>query len=95
MVHTAMSTTRRMVLSAALATPLLAQFTGTASGATADDRWGTVSDGWVEVRWTAQAQAQLDRFEAVVEAVAPAQLVKDSAVRRFASPCGPARAIPR
>ncbi|MDH6122554.1 hypothetical protein ABH930_006833 [Kitasatospora sp. GAS204A] len=78
MVRTPMSTTRRVVLSAALAAPLLAQFTGTASGATADGKWGTVSDGWVEVRWTAQAQAQLDRFEAVVEAVAPAQLVRDS-----------------
>lgn len=84
-----------MVLSAALAAPLLAQFTGTASGATADDKWGTVSDGWVEVRWTAPAQAQLDRFEAVVEAVAPAELVKDSGGSAVRFPCGRPRAIPR
>jgi hypothetical protein len=77
MVRTTMSTTRRMVLGAGMAAPLLAQFAGMASAA-ADDKWGTVSDGWVEVRWAQQAQTQLDRFEAVVEAVAPAQLVKDS-----------------
>ncbi|MGV4989122.1 hypothetical protein ACVB8X_43065 [Streptomyces sp. NRAIS4] len=79
-----MSTTRRSMLSAALTAPLLAQFTGTASGATADGTLGTLSDGWVEARWTPQAQEQLDRLHAVVEAVAPAQLVKDargSAVR--------------
>jgi len=73
-----MSTTRRMVLGAGLAAPLLAQFTGTASGTAGDTKWGTISEAWVEVRWTPQAQAQLDRFEAVVEAVAPAELVKDS-----------------
>lgn len=39
---------------------------------------GTVSEGWVEVRWTEQAQALLDRFQAAVEAVAPAQLVQDA-----------------
>ncbi|MDH6708776.1 hypothetical protein P3T27_005522 [Kitasatospora sp. MAA19] len=75
-----MSTTRRTVLSGALAAPLLARFTGSAADATPndDDTWGTISDGWVEIRWTPQAQAQLDRFEATVEAIAPARLVKDS-----------------
>ncbi|QMU70484.1 hypothetical protein [Streptacidiphilus sp. P02-A3a] len=75
-----MSTSRRVVLSAAVAAPLLAQFTGarTASASTASADWGTVSSGWVEVRWTAQAQAQLDRFGAVIEAVAPAELVRDA-----------------
>ncbi|MET7728612.1 hypothetical protein [Streptomyces mirabilis] len=73
-----MSTARRSVLGAALAAPLLAQFTGSASGATAAGTLGTVSDGWVEVRWTPQAQEYLDRFKAVVGAVAPAQLVKDA-----------------
>ncbi|MDG9701948.1 hypothetical protein [Streptomyces sp. DH37] len=72
-----MSTTRRTVLGAAAAAPLLAQFTGTASAA-ADGKWGTVSDGWVEVRWTGQVRAELDRLGAVVEAVAPARLVRDS-----------------
>ncbi|MTE22408.1 hypothetical protein F0L17_25560 [Streptomyces sp. TRM43335] len=72
-----MSTTRRTVLGTALAAPLLSRFTGTAS-ATTEDTWGTVSDGWVEVRWTEQVQAELDRLGAVVEAVAPARLVKDS-----------------
>ncbi|MER7767436.1 hypothetical protein [Kitasatospora sp. NPDC096140] len=107
-----MSTTRRTVLGAALAAPLLGQFTATAAGAVdrgADDggtgagrgarvgaqggarvgpagqtrraaqagRLGTVTEGWVEVRWTAEAQAQLDRYKAVVEAIAPARLVRN------------------
>jgi hypothetical protein len=67
-----------MVLGAAVAAPLLARFTGTASGAAPDGMWGTISDGWVEVRWTSRAQAQLDRFGAVVEAVEPARPVEDS-----------------
>ncbi|MFJ6570800.1 hypothetical protein ACIQNU_25625 [Streptomyces sp. NPDC091292] len=71
-----MTANRRTVLGAALTAPLLAQFTGTASAA-ADEKWGTISDAWVEVRWTTQVQAELDRWEAVVEAVAPAELVKD------------------
>lgn len=73
-----MSTTRRGALGAALTAPLLARFTGTAfaeSEATGTSTLGTISDGWVEVHWTAQTQAQLDHFNAVVEAVAPAQLV--------------------
>ncbi|MDT0543650.1 MULTISPECIES: hypothetical protein [Streptomyces] len=74
-----MSATRRSVLGAAMAGPLLAQFTGAASAATAEPgTLGTVSEGWVEVRWTEQAQVLLDRFQAVVEAVAPAQLVRDA-----------------
>lgn len=72
-----MSTKRRTVLGAALAAPLLAQFTGAASAA-ADEKWGTISEGWVEVRWTKQVQAELDRLGAAVEAMAPAKLVKDS-----------------
>ncbi|MGW1158565.1 hypothetical protein ACWD48_10120 [Streptomyces sp. NPDC002519] len=79
-----MSTTRRGVLGAAMSAPLLARFTQTATAASTPATWGTFSDGWVEVRWTPQAQTQLDRFGAVVEAIAPAQLIKDargSAVR--------------
>ncbi|MFJ2442910.1 MULTISPECIES: hypothetical protein [unclassified Streptomyces] len=72
-----MSATRRNVLGAALAAPLLAQFTGTASAAEAE-KYGTVSDGWIEVRWTREVQAELDRLGAEVEAVAPARLVRDS-----------------
>ncbi|MBT2425992.1 hypothetical protein AMK21_24740 [Streptomyces sp. CB00316] len=71
-----MSATRRNVLGAALAAPLLAQFAGTASAA--DEKYGTVSDGWVEVRWSHPVQAELDRMGAVVEAVAPAEMVKSS-----------------
>ncbi|MEI7030193.1 hypothetical protein [Streptomyces pratensis] len=77
-----MSATRRNVLGAALAAPLLAQFAGTASAA--DRKYGTVADGWVEIRWTEQVQAELDRLGAVVEAEAPAVLVEsagDPAVR--------------
>ncbi|MFF5405165.1 hypothetical protein ACFY8K_19040 [Streptomyces misionensis] len=74
-----MSASRRSVLGAAMAAPLLAQFTGTASADTAEPgALGTVSDAWIEVRWTEQAQALLDRFQAVVEPVAPARLVQDA-----------------
>ena len=53
-----MSTTRRRALGAALAAPLLTRFTGQAwadevSADRAPDALGTISDGWVEVRWTA------------------------------------------
>ncbi|MDI6412572.1 hypothetical protein QLX52_27595 [Streptomyces albus] len=80
-----MDTTRRTLLGAAMASPLLAQFSGTAAAASVDDTWGTVSDAWVEIRWTAPAQAQLDRLEAVVEAVPPARLIKgaEGAALRF------------
>lgn len=71
-----MDTTRRSVLGAAMAAPLLAQFTGAASAA--DDSLGTVTEGWLEIRWTAEGQALLDRFQATVEAVAPAKPVKDA-----------------
>lgn len=77
-----MSTTRRSMLGAALAGPLLGWLTGTAAGAVdgGTDRagkLGTLTDGWVEVRWTAEAQAQLDRFDAMVDVVAPARMVLD------------------
>ncbi|GAB3120573.1 hypothetical protein GCM10027160_36920 [Streptomyces calidiresistens] len=67
-----------MVLGTAAAVPLLSQFTVTTPAAAADHTWGTVSDGWIEVRWTPRVGEQLDRFEAVVEAVAPARLVSDA-----------------
>lgn len=72
-----MSATRRGILGVAVAAPLLAQFTGTAAAADADSKWGSISDGWVEVRWTEQAQALLDQYGAVVTAVAPARSVSD------------------
>ncbi|MFE4514985.1 hypothetical protein ACFRMQ_12450 [Kitasatospora sp. NPDC056783] len=77
-----MSTTRRSLLGAALATPLLGWLTGTAAGAVDGGtdragRLGTLTDGWVEVRWTPEAQAQLDRFQAMVDVVAPARVVLD------------------
>jgi hypothetical protein len=80
-----MSATRRSVLGSAMAASLLGQFMG-ASGAAAAGTLGTVSDGWVEVRWTQQAQALLDRFQAVVEAVAPARLVQDAQGRAIRFP---------
>ncbi|WP_064456667.1 hypothetical protein [Streptomyces hygroscopicus] len=80
-----MSAKRRSVLGVAMAAPLLAQFTG-ASEAAASGTLGTVSEGWVEVRWTSQAQALLDRFQAEVEAVAPAQLVQDAQGRGIRFP---------
>ncbi|MET9440746.1 hypothetical protein [Streptomyces sp. NPDC006610] len=88
-----MTTTRRTVLGAAAAASLLAQFTGTASAA-ADDKWGTVTDGWAEVRWTGQVQAELDRLGAVVEAVAPARLVTDSRGSAVRFPVGSGKGDP-
>jgi hypothetical protein len=73
-----MSATRRGALSAALAAPLLARFTGTASADAAPNSLGTITDGWVEVRWTSAAQSLLDELNADVEAVAPATLVNDA-----------------
>lgn len=73
-----MSTTRRGALGAALAAPLLTRFTGTASADAAPGKLGTISEGWVEVRLTQEAQALLDRFGARVDAVAPARLVSDA-----------------
>ncbi|HWG24366.1 hypothetical protein [Actinospica sp.] len=73
-----MNTTRRSALGAALAAPLLTRFTGTASADAAPGKLGSISDGWVEVRWTQEAQTQLEKFGAVVEAVAPARLVTDA-----------------
>lgn len=73
-----MSTTRRGALGAALATPLLGRLTGTASADAAPNNLGTISDGWVEVRWVQKTQAELDRVGAVVEAVTPARLAADS-----------------
>lgn len=74
---TSMDSTRRTLLGGALAAPFLAYFTGAAAAATPDERLGSVSDAWVELRWTPQAQTQLDRFQATVEAIAPAKLIKD------------------
>lgn len=77
-----MSTTRRGALGAALTAPLLATFMTGTSEASADaapgDKLGTISDGWVEVRWTQQAQSQLDHFGAAIAAVAPASMVTDA-----------------
>ncbi len=72
-----MSTTRRALLGSALATPLLASLAGTAFGSPLEDSLGTISNGWVEIRWTPETQAQLDKCEATVEPVAPAELVRD------------------
>ena len=67
-----MSTTRRTILGGALAAPFLTRFAGTAAGETTDQTLGTVTGGWVEVRWTPQAKEQLDLFGATVEPLAPA-----------------------
>lgn len=81
---TPVNTSRRNILGAALVAPLMAQFADSASAAPAAAALGKVSDAWLEVRWTPEAQTVLDQFQAKVEAVAPAQLVTDakgSAVR--------------
>ncbi|GAB2794302.1 hypothetical protein [Streptomyces daliensis] len=81
-----MNATRRSILSAAMATPLLAPFTGAAPDAAASTRLGTVSDAWAEVRWTPQTQALLDRYQAEVKPVAPARTVKDTRGRAIRFP---------
>ncbi|MFI0454460.1 hypothetical protein [Actinomadura sp. 6N118] len=73
-----MSTTRRTLLGGMLAAPFLAHFAGNADGATSTEKWGSVSDGWVELRWTPQAQAQLKRHQSAIEPIAPAKMIKDA-----------------
>ncbi|MBV8930969.1 MAG: hypothetical protein JOZ47_10770 [Kutzneria sp.] len=77
-----MSVTRRTVLSGALggalAAPFLAQFGGTAFGATPNATWGTVSSGWVELRYSSEALAQFDHLHAVVEHIAPATAITEN-----------------
>ena len=78
-----MSTTRRTILGGALAAPFLAQFAGTAAGEVADATLGTVSGGWLEIRWTPQAKSQMDLLSVSVEPIAPATWVTDDAGRRM------------
>ncbi len=99
-----MSAKRRSVVGAGLSLPLLASFTSAAPDAAASaagvpdaagaGRLGTVSDGWVEVRWTPQGQAVLDREEVVVEPVAPARLVKDARGTAIRFPLRPSEGDP-
>ena len=77
-----MDNTRRSVLGAVLAAPLLAQFAGAADAGAVDGSLGTVSDGWAEVRWTPLGEALLSRFGATVAAVEPATMdAKGGAIR--------------
>jgi hypothetical protein len=72
-----MSTTRRTILSGALAAPFLVNAAGTAAGTTQDARWGTVSDGYVDLWLTSQAQRQLDLWQATATPIAPATALTD------------------
>ncbi|MCF3105450.1 hypothetical protein IPZ58_28235 [Streptomyces roseoverticillatus] len=73
-----MTTTRRMMLGGAVAVPMLGLMASPASASVqGGQQWGTVTGGWVEVWWTPQAQAELDRIGATVEATTPAELVQD------------------
>jgi hypothetical protein len=76
-----MSTTRRTVLGGALTAPLLAHFTGTASGDTQDASYGRISRGSLEFYWSPQTQAQLDLHGVTVTAVAPARFVTNKGRR--------------
>ncbi|MCE7079543.1 hypothetical protein [Streptomyces sp. ST2-7A] len=93
MVRTPMGTTRRNVLGATAAVPLLARFAETASAADGD-RYGRVSDGWVEVRWAPLVREELDRLGAVVRAVAPARLVEDAHGSAIRFPVNPVKGDP-
>lgn len=77
-----MSTTRRTLLSGALAAPFLARFAGSASGETAVTTLGSVSGQWTELRWTPQAKAQMDRLGVTIKPIAPATWVTDDSGRR-------------
>lgn len=70
-----MSTTRRTILSGALAVPFFASLPGTASADTPDETFGTASGGFVEILWTRQVQDQLNLYNATVETLAPATLI--------------------
>lgn len=76
-----MSTTRRTILGGALAAPFLAYSAGTASGASPNATWGTVSGGHVDIWWTSQAQRQLDLSQATVTPIAPATALRDGTRR--------------
>lgn len=64
-----MSHVRRGFLGGLLGSSLLAQLAG--------GRWGSVSYRSVRIRWTPRALAELDRWDASVEAVPPAALTED------------------
>jgi hypothetical protein len=74
------TTTRRTILSGALAAPFLVHLPGTAS-ATTEKTWGTASDAWVEIRWSPNAYAQLARYSATLKPIAPATWVVDRGKR--------------
>ena len=73
-----MSVTRRSVLNGVLVAPFLAGLAGTAFGATPQESSGTVSGGWVELRWTPQAREQLQQLKVTAEPVAPAVAITDN-----------------
>lgn len=77
-----MSMTRRTILGGALAAPFLFQLAGIAPAEGADETLGTVSGGWMEIRWTPQAKAQLDLFSATIEPIAPATWATDETGNR-------------
>ncbi|QNP75371.1 hypothetical protein IAG44_42205 [Streptomyces roseirectus] len=78
-----MDTSRRSVLGAVMAAPLLAQFTGAPDAVADDGSLGTVSEASAVVRWTPLGELLLGRFGATVSAVEPATLGEDGKSVRF------------
>lgn len=72
-----MSETRQMILGGALTAPFLTYFTSRPSGTPQHHNWGTVANGWVEIRWTPAAQALFDQFQATIAVIAPVELFND------------------
>jgi hypothetical protein len=88
-----MGVSRRSVIGGALVSPLLAH-AAIAPVASASTAMGTSRDGWIEVLWTRQAQAQWDLFEATMEAIAPAELVERDGRRGLRLPLNSAQGDP-
>lgn len=72
-----MDTTRRAMLGGALAASFLAAGATSATAAATPAQMGTVSDGWVEVWWTPEAEQQMERASVTVRAIEPTELVRD------------------
>ncbi|UJW28466.1 hypothetical protein L3Q67_24630 [Saccharothrix sp. AJ9571] len=89
-----MSTTRRTLLGGLLAAPMLAALAKTASGESAQAGWGTVSEGWAELRKTKESHDALERVGASIEPVAPATLVVSDAGKAVRFPARAATGDP-
>ncbi|GAB2789749.1 hypothetical protein GCM10027199_77040 [Amycolatopsis magusensis] len=82
------------MLGGLLAAPLLVALTKTASGDPVRAGWGTVSQGWVELRKTQEGHDALERVGASIEPIAPATLVVSDAGKAVRFPARAATGDP-